>query len=95
MRSRRSLALPFALACGTLACGAASPAPPPGGAGEHARLAAISAHKCTKCHAEPEPGQHTRAKLEDAFGRHGKRVALSADEWREMVDYLAAAAPAP
>lgn len=95
MRPRLFLAPLFALACGTLACGAASPAPAPEAAGDHARVAAICAHKCTKCHAEPEPGQHTRAKLEGALGRHGKRVALSTDEWREMVDYLAAAAPAP
>ena len=53
-------------------------------------VAELHARRCGKCHAPPEPGSHSRAKLEDAFGRHGKRVNLSRQEWSAMVDYLAA-----
>jgi hypothetical protein len=40
----------------------------------------------------PEPRTRTRAQLEDAFSRHGKRVHMSHDDWQAMLDYLAAPA---
>ena len=60
---------------------ASSPDAPP--------IASVHAHRCGKCHAPPEPGSHTRAQLEDAFGRHRSRAHLSPEEWSAMVDYLA------
>lgn len=53
-------------------------------------IAAVHSSKCGQCHVPPEPKTHTRAQLEDAFGRHKKRVHLSPDEWEAMIDYLAA-----
>ncbi len=53
-------------------------------------IAALHTRTCGKCHAPPPPGGHTRAELEDAFARHKKRAHLSADEWAQMIDYLAA-----
>jgi hypothetical protein len=53
-------------------------------------IAQIHQRQCSRCHAPPDPGSHTRAQLEDAFSRHHARVHLSTDEWAAMVDYLAA-----
>jgi hypothetical protein len=82
LASVRTLAL--AALCGPLvaACApASSPDAPP--------IASLHAHRCGKCHAPPEPGTHTRAQLEDAFGRHKSRARLTPEEWSAMTDYLA------
>lgn len=82
--SRAVLAAVAAL-CASLAAAcapASSPDAPP--------IAALHAHRCGKCHAPPAPASHTRAQLEDAFGRHRSRAHLTTQEWSAMVDYLAA-----
>jgi Skp family chaperone for outer membrane proteins len=56
-------------------------------------IAAVHTRRCGNCHTAPEPGSHTRASLEDAFGRHQRRVHLSQEEWQAMVDYLAVGTP--
>jgi hypothetical protein len=81
----RARALVVAALCGPLvvACApASSPDAPP--------IAAVHAHRCGKCHAPPDPGSHTRAQLEVAFGRHRSRAHLTPEEWSAMIDYLAA-----
>jgi hypothetical protein len=50
---------------------------------------AIVGHKCTKCHAAPERGKHTRAELETALGPHRARVKLTDDQWASIVTLLA------
>jgi hypothetical protein len=55
-------------------------------------IASLHSQKCGRCHVAPEPGTRTRAQLEDAFSRHGRRVHLSHDDWQAMLDYLAAPA---
>jgi hypothetical protein len=55
-------------------------------------IASLHSHQCGRCHVPPEPKTRTRAQLEDAFSRHGKRVHLSHDDWQAMIDYLAAPA---
>jgi hypothetical protein len=77
--------LPGAVACASGSQGRASNAT----SGEPT-IAVVHARGCGKCHALPEPGAHARTELEAAFGRHSKRVRLTADEWRAMLDYLAA-----
>lgn len=77
--------LPFAVACASGSPGRASNAT----SGEPA-IAVVHARGCGKCHAPPEPGTHARAELQAAFGRHSKRVRLTPEEWRAMLDYLAA-----
>ena len=54
-----------------------------------APIATVHRKQCGRCHAPPEPRSHTREELQAAFGRHGKRVRLSQEEWQAMVDYLA------
>lgn len=52
--------------------------------------------KCGSCHVRVEPKTRTRAQLEKAFERHrDKRVRLTDEEWRRMIDYLASDAPPP
>jgi len=55
-------------------------------------IASLHSHRCGRCHVAPEPRTRTRAHLEEAFSRHGKRVHLSHDDWQAMLDYLAAPA---
>jgi hypothetical protein len=56
-------------------------------------IATVHTQRCGNCHAPPEPRSHTRASLEDAFGRHHHRVHLSEGEWQAMLDYLAPETP--
>jgi hypothetical protein len=80
-----------ALLASSAACGGGAPRPAATGpAAEHPLAADIAAHRCTRCHAQPEPGARSRAQLERAFRRHVMRVKLDEAEWRDMVDYLAA-----
>jgi len=74
--------LTTAIACGSPSGTASSPEPSP--------IARIHKAKCGACHQRVEPGQRTRAQLEDAFTRHRKRVHLTEEQWAQMVDYLAA-----
>jgi hypothetical protein len=81
----RAVLAAVALLCASLAVAcapASSPDAPP--------IASLHAQRCGKCHAPPQPASHTRAQLEDAFGRHRGRAHLSPEEWSAMVDYLAA-----
>jgi hypothetical protein len=52
-------------------------------------IARVHAGACGACHTRVEPGMRSRAELEAALSRHHKRVHLSDDEWRAMIDYLA------
>lgn len=85
-RPWRTLAGLGATVAALVACAASAPASSPDGR----PIAATHRHQCSRCHAPPEPGTHTRAQLEGAFSRHKTRVRLSTDEWAAMVDYLAA-----
>lgn len=78
-------------ACGamTAACAPASPSGVNVAAADAPPIAAVHASQCSRCHSAPEPGTVTRAELEEAFGRHKKRVKLSTEEWQAMVEYLA------
>ena len=72
------------------ACGGASS----GGGGEanapaQSEIARIHRARCGSCHVRVEPGERTRAQLEDALARHRKRVHLSEERWAELIDYLA------
>ena len=78
----RAAAIAAAIASAVAAC--AQPAAPDG-----PPIAAVHRKQCGRCHTPPEPRSHTREQLEAAFGRHGKRVHLSPDEWQAMIDYLA------
>lgn len=80
----------FKSACMVLAGGFFAAACTPASSPDATPIASLHAHQCSKCHAAPEPKTLSRAQLEEAFGRHKKRVHLSADEWTAMVDYLAA-----
>jgi hypothetical protein len=53
------------------------------------RIAQIHRSKCSSCHRLVEPATRTRAEIERALERHDKRVRLSHDDWRALVDYLA------
>ena len=64
------------------AASAASPSQSP--------IAHIHKAKCGACHVRVEPGERTRAQLQDAFTRHRKRVHLTEEQWAQMIDYLAA-----
>jgi len=55
-----------------------------------AHVAHVHRARCGACHARVEPGQRTRAQLEEAFGRHHARVHLTEEQWGQMVEYLAA-----
>jgi hypothetical protein len=57
-----------------------------GGAGDEAE--ATLAHKCTRCHARPERMKHPRSELGAVFARHQKRIALTAEQWQSMIDWL-------
>lgn len=59
-----------------------SPSAPP--------IAAVHKSKCGGCHEAPEPGRRERSYAAAAMSRHEKRVRLTSDEWKQMVDYLAA-----
>ena len=71
-------ALVFAAGCSS---GGLSPNAP--------EIAHVWESKCGACHVPVDPGTRTRQHLDEAFYRHKTRVALSDDEWKEMVDFLA------
>jgi hypothetical protein len=75
---------------GTIACASGPPGRASNAAGRDSPIAAVHAHRCGRCHAPPEPGEYSRARLEDAFTRHKRRVRLTEDQWRAMLQYLAA-----
>ena len=53
-------------------------------------IAQVHVSKCGSCHARVLPGTRTRNQLDVALARHRKRVKLTPDQWKAMVDYLAA-----
>jgi hypothetical protein len=71
------------LAC---ACGGAGPAP----ASPDRPIARVYRSRCGTCHVRVEPGERSRAQLEEAFVAHRRRLHLSEEDWTRMVDYLAA-----
>ena len=76
------------------ACGPAAPAASV--EPRFAEVAAIHHSKCGACHKRVEPGQRTRAQLEEALKPHRRRVPMSEENWALLVDYLAAdTAPSP
>jgi hypothetical protein len=56
---------------------------------ERPAIAQTHQRKCASCHRLVEPGARTRLVIEQAAARHDKRVRLTPDEWRALVDYLA------
>jgi hypothetical protein len=78
-----------ALLPGALACTSRSAVRASNAVDREHSIAAVHAHRCASCHAPPEPGEHTRAQLEETLTRHRRRVRLTEDEWRAMVEYLA------
>jgi hypothetical protein len=82
MRARACVTTAALLGSIATACAPASaPAGPP--------IADVHRHQCSRCHAPPSPGSHSREEFESAFGRHQKRVHLTQEEWQAMIDYLA------
>jgi hypothetical protein len=51
-------------------------------------IARVHKSRCGSCHMRVEPGERTRAQLEDALARHHKRVHLTDEQWAQMIDYL-------
>jgi hypothetical protein len=80
-----------AVALVTLGGGCAQPAPqgPEAPRAKADEALGIRAHTCSKCHAPPEAGKHTRAELEVIFIRHRTRARLTPEQWAAMVDLLA------
>jgi hypothetical protein len=89
---RQTLLILFCVSMAEVACGGAGGAPNAPAA--KSEIARIHRAKCGSCHVRVEPGERTRAELEEAFTRHRKRARLSEEQWAQMVDYLAAAADA-
>ncbi len=96
MRPRESLPGPAARAWALLvnllavAAGACTPEPAPISASNPApAIAEVHARKCGVCHRLPEAKTRSRPYLEEELSHHRRRVKLSEDEWRAMVDYLA------
>jgi hypothetical protein len=80
-----------ALAATALAACASEPSPVVRAASiSHPHAAEVWADKCGACHVPVEPGTRPRAVIEAAMARHQKRAKLSQDEWRELVEFLAA-----
>jgi hypothetical protein len=73
-------------------CGWSAAACAPASSPDASPIAALHTRECGRCHTPPAPKTHTRAELEDAFGRHRKRAHLTPEEWQAMVEYLAAPA---
>lgn len=53
-------------------------------------IAEIHVQKCGSCHALPAAKTRSRPYLEQALSRHRRRVRLTDEVWRAMLDYLAA-----
>ena len=69
-------------ACG----GAATPAADPSGAGPDAP--AILTERCGTCHAEPAPGESSKADIETELDNHADRVELSHAEKQALIEHL-------
>ena len=82
-----SLAIALTLAA---ACGGERPELEARSPGEATAIARLHKSRCGTCHLRVEPGQRTRAHLEQALSRHRKRVRASEAEWADLIDYLAA-----
>ncbi len=78
------------IATATAACGAPSGNTTSATAPSQSPIARLHKAKCGACHVRVEPGQRTRAQLQDAFTRHRTRAHLTDDQWAQMIDYLAA-----
>jgi mono/diheme cytochrome c family protein len=76
----------FAFAAG--ACESERPVNDPTGARK------TIASRCGACHAPPKPGVRARDTLPPVVARHHARVQLTEEQWRAVVDYLAAPADA-
>jgi hypothetical protein len=46
-------------------------------------------HRCGSCHERVEPGQYTHEELTEPLMDHRKRVRLSAQQWEELMAFLA------
>ena len=46
--------------------------------------------KCGACHLPPPRGAHSRAVLREALDEHRRRVPLTGEQRRRLLDYLAA-----
>ena len=77
--------LALTLSLSASACGG----PPFPEAPEAPRIASVHRARCGQCHKRVEPGERSRSVLEDALGRHRKRVRMAEGDWALMVDYLA------
>jgi hypothetical protein len=53
-------------------------------------IAEVWRARCGQCHRRVEPATRTREHLEHALLRHRKRARLSDEEWRALIDFLAA-----
>jgi hypothetical protein len=83
----------FCFGAAVVACGNAEP--PKNVDPKFSEVATIHKAKCGRCHKRVEPGQKTRAYLEQALKPHRKRVPMSEDNWSLMVDYLSADSSQP
>jgi hypothetical protein len=88
-------ALLFAFVAVTAGCSSPASAPAPTTASNETTAAIVHVHssRCGTCHTPVEPGERSRAVLEDALARHRRRVRLSEADWAKMVDYLASRGP--
>jgi hypothetical protein len=74
----------------SIACGPPSgPSTMPPESSPLAHVAHVHRARCGSCHVRVEPGERTRAQLEEAFTRHRARVHLTEEQWGQMIDYLA------
>jgi cytochrome c5 len=84
-------ALSIGIACA--ACGAASATSTTSTNAANAEpdrpIAHVHAARCGSCHVPVAPGTRSRDQIERAMVRHGKRLRLSDEQWRAMVEYLA------
>jgi len=83
--TRALVALACVLGVATAACESQRPAE----STSTPEIASLHQRKCASCHRLVEPSTRSRAAIEDAMSRHGKRVRLSQNEWRALVEYLA------
>ena len=92
MAARARVLVLLGIVASAAACGSSVPAPasaeaPPGGGDAIARL---HQGRCGACHVRVDPGERSRAQLEEALGRHRGRVRMTEEQWGAMIDYLAA-----
>ena len=89
---RRAL-VAVGLAVASWACSREPPFDPQSVPPPYREVAEIHHAKCGACHKRVEPGTRTRQKLEKALVKHRSRVRMSEEQWRLLVDYLAAPSP--